>query len=184
MEIVEFFNKEMFKAVGEFTEEVMGLAQQNYVDQGHNLSGRGRDSFSYEVKLVPSGYRSEVYVIDYVLIVNNGIPARRIPFGGRKTGAKTSKMIEGLIGYFKKRGRSATEAKRAAFATANVWKREGMSTRDSRKFSKTGRRQSFLNEAVKQSEGLMEAFFERAGGDAYLLTVTQLFNNIQKEFRA
>ena len=112
-----------------------------FVRQGHHLSGAWEDSIATEIK----GDVAIGTALYYGSIVNAGTPASRIPYGGQSSGATTSKYIQGLYGYFQARGLTDKDALRAAFATAKVQKKEGMSTIVSRSYSETGIRQRFMD---------------------------------------
>lgn len=121
--------------------------------QGHHLTGAWENSVKSSVVVTPDGAMVEGFANTYGSIVNAGTTPARIPFGGTGTGnGGTSKYIQGLINYFKLRGLSDKEAVRAAFATAHVQKREGMSTIGSRQYSGTGERQRYL-EATERAIG-------------------------------
>lgn len=107
--------------------------------QGHSNTGALESSIDSRV----SGTEVNGEMLDYGFIVSDGVKSSRIPFR-RGSGAKTSKYIDGLVAFFKTKGLSDEEAKSAAFATANVQRKEGMSTSASARFSKTGQRQNFI----------------------------------------
>jgi hypothetical protein len=93
----------------------------------------------------------EGLVPDYMAINNQGVPANKIPYYPG-SGRKTSKYIDGLIEYAKKRmGKSDKEAKSVAFAIASKHKREGMPTKASARFSSTGRRTGFIEIALEKN---------------------------------
>ena len=81
---------------------------------------------------------------NYGVFVEFGVKANRIPFSGRSGKGGKSQYIQGLISFFEKRGLSGREAVGAAFATAHVHAREGMPSRASARFSKTGERTGFI----------------------------------------
>lgn len=115
--------------------------------QGHILTGSLENSITGKL----SGNRVIGTMHEYGFIVNDGVKAKKIPYGGGESSGGKSKYIEGLIAFFKLRGLSEDDAKKAAFATAKVQKNEGMSTIASRKYSKTKERQKFLDIALSNS---------------------------------
>ena len=140
-------NKVLKDATDVLNEEI----KVQFVRQGHHLTGAWEDSLKTEI----IDNEAIGTANDYGSIVNAGVPASRIPFGKRKGGAnssagsaETSAYIMGLFNYWKLRkpGISDKEAMGLAFATANVQKREGMSTINSRIFSLTSKRQRFMND--------------------------------------
>ncbi|SIS72212.1 MULTISPECIES: hypothetical protein [Chryseobacterium] len=118
-----------------------------FKSQGHSLTGATEKSIQGKVL----GDRVEGEMADHGFILNAGTKASRIPYK-RGSGGGTSKYIEGLKTFFRLRGLSEQEAERAAFATANVQKKEGMSTGGSKQYSKTGERQKFVEIASGKVE--------------------------------
>jgi hypothetical protein len=112
--------------------------------QGHHLTG------GWEKSLHGSVFSSGTTVVllgtmnSYGGIVEQGVSNNRIPYGGSKASGGTSKYIQGLVSYFKLRGLGEKEAMRAAFATAKTHKKEGMPTKGSYAYSKTGQRTKFI----------------------------------------
>lgn len=120
--------------------------------QGHVNTGKLSNSILFGVSENGNDLNLDVSMLDYHVFVEKGVQAKRIPFGGRSTGRKSSKYIEGLIAFFRAKGRSEKEAKSAAFATAHVHKREGMPSRSSFQYSSNGRRLLFIDESTKASK--------------------------------
>jgi len=120
--------------------------------QGHNLTGRLVASVAYEIKYTQADVSIIFSMEDYGLILNKGVAANRIPYTSN-SGAPRSKYIEGLKRYARLRfGASEKEATRIAFAIANAQKRDGMPTRKSYRFSKTGKRTEFIEEVLQDSQ--------------------------------
>jgi len=130
--------------------------------QGHKLTGRLINSLEAEVKVTENGITGYVMAEDYGLILNTGVPANKIPFNPG-SGAKSSKYIDALVRYFRLRGLSEKRAIRAAFATANKHKREGMPTKASYRFSQNGRRKGWIDYTIRQNEGFIDRQVEQAG---------------------
>lgn len=116
-------------------------------DQGHNNTGSLLNSISYKITQTADSIITDFYMNNYGNIVDLGVRAKRIPYR-RGSGAKKSKYIDGLINYFQSKGLSDAESKRAAFATANVHKQDGMPTKASSRFSKTGERTGFITKVI------------------------------------
>lgn len=118
-------------------------------DQGHSLTGALEASINGDVKET----NVSCTILDYGHIISDGTTAKKIPFSGTKgDGTGTSKYIQGLVSFFKLRGLSDKEALGAAFATAKVQKKEGMSTSASSRFSKNGKRQNFIGYVIDSKE--------------------------------
>ncbi len=120
-------------------------------DQGHINSGKLIKSVKSQV-VTGTDVSLNIDMLDYHVFVEHGVTASRIPFGGKSTGAKRSKYIEGLIRFFKNLGKSNKEAKGAAFATAHKHADKGMPTKASFQHSKNGRRLSFIDESTKANK--------------------------------
>ena len=125
--------------------------------QGHELTGSAVKQMETMVKFEINTLVIEGLVPDYMEINNSGVTAARIPYTPN-SGNKTSKYISGLIDYVKKRmGKSDKEAKGIAFAIASKHKREGMPTKGSVRFSSTGKRTGFIEQALdKNSQKFIE----------------------------
>ena len=116
-------------------------------EQGHNNTGSLLNSISYKITQTADSIITDFYMNNYGNIVDFGVRANRIPYR-RGSGAKKSKYIDGLINYFQSKGLSDAESKRAAFATATIHKRDGMPTKASSRFSKTGERTGFITKVI------------------------------------
>ncbi len=143
------------KKLEQIVVDVMALLQlgirNTADDQGHRLTGKLQKSTVFDVVKTADGYKGSMYMEEYGTYVEFGVKAERIPYGGKRTGAKTSKYIQGLITYWKRRGLSERDSKDAAFATARKHKREGMPTRASSRFSRTGERTGFISKSIKEA---------------------------------
>lgn len=133
---------DILKQAAKYVEENIIIAWQA---QGHHMSGAFEDSLINEMV---NDKEIEGKAKTYGVIVNYGIDAGNIPYGGQTTGAKTSQYIQGLYNFFKAKGKSHKDALSFAFATAKMQKKEGMSTQASRFYSSTGERQNFLQHAM------------------------------------
>jgi hypothetical protein len=130
--------------------ELRDKLRKSQDDQGHTLTGKLRDSIDYTTEHTGTTIVSKMYMEDYGVFVEFGVSADRIPYSGKGGRGGTSKYIQGLISFFELRGLSGREAVGAAFATAAVHKRDGMPTRRSSRFSKTGERTGFVRTVVEK----------------------------------
>jgi hypothetical protein len=128
--------------------------------QGHVLTGGLIESIESQYKTTANGFVLTFLANDYGGILNTGVDASRIPFG-TKTGAKTSKLIQALIGYVEKRmflrGKAAISV---AFAIAKKWKKEGMPTKASYRFSANSRRKFWIDYVAQNSETAIQEYIE------------------------
>jgi hypothetical protein len=134
--------------------------KKEFIQQGHNLTGKAAKSIEYETKDKAEGFEITVSMLYYGNIVDKGIKPERIPFG--KPRAAKSKYIEGLKKYVQKRMKiTGKKALSIAFAIAKVQKKEGMSTRKSRRFSKTKQRQNFVDAAVENVDKKIDSIIRK-----------------------
>lgn len=146
-------------------EQIASLAIQavaiEWKAQGHNLTGKAIQELETRIVEKADSTIIEGYVIDYMATINEGVPASRIPYT-RGSGARSSQYIRGLTDYVKRRmGKSDREAQKIAFAIASRHKREGMPTRASRRFSKTGKRTGFIEQALTDIEPELAQLIEQ-----------------------
>ena len=140
--------------------------RRQYTLQGHRLTGTLNASIESVVKLTVTGANIQILMNDYGIILNNGTPASRIPYNpARRSRAGRSKYIEGLQKFARLRfGLSGKEALSAAFAIAKKQAQQGMPTRGSFRFSKTGRRtgaiEAALSDVDRELTQLTEQFLE------------------------
>lgn len=119
--------------------------------QGHYLTGGFERSLVETEVDAGNEVALEGEAVFYAEYLEDGVPANKIPYGGAKTGAKSSKYIEALIGFFQLRGLSQADATRAAFATAKKQSKEGMPTAASARFSQNGKRIQQVIDAMNDS---------------------------------
>ena len=154
----------LLPVVRDVMNEIRQSLRQSQTDQGHNLTGRLRDSIDYEIESNSDSISAKMYMEDYGVYVEFGVKADNIPFGGKSGKGGTSKYIQGLISFFELRGLSGREAIGAAFATAHKHKREGMPTRNSSRYSKTGERTGFVRTVIERDTKDISAKIEKEFG--------------------
>lgn len=134
--------------------------------QGHRLTGALENSIEERVRQTATGVRIEIEAERYARFVNRGVPANRIPFGGSR--ARRSKYIEGLKRFARLRfGVTDAQALRIAFAIARKHKKEGMPTKNSRRFSRTGKRIEAVDDALGKARPQIDKLTE----DAFAIVV-------------
>jgi hypothetical protein len=130
--------------------------------QGHELSGSAVKQMETVITEEINAIVIEGLVPDYMAINNSGVTAARIPYTPN-SGRPPSKYISGLIDYVKRRmGKSDKEAKGIAFAIASKHKKEGMPTKTSARFSKTGKRTGFIEQALDKNSAKFVELIENA----------------------
>ena len=140
--------------LGEFLTQELAA---ELIAQGHRATGRLASSIEYNVTAFAQGIALEISYLEYGRYVETGVSKERIPFGGGKTGAKTSKYIQALIEWIKvKKIASGLQAVGLAFGIARKHKQEGMPTRGSFKYSKNGGRTGFQSFVIRANEGKID----------------------------
>ena len=123
--------KELQKLADDIAQMAIDAVANEWKAQGHNLTGAAIKNMETVIHTETDKIIIEGFVPDYMAINNQGVPANKIPYYPG-SGRKTSKYIDGLIEYAKKRmGKSDKEAKSVAFAIASKHKKEGMTTKNS-----------------------------------------------------
>ena len=158
----EFFN-EVSDRMEVFLTKVREDIRKELVAQGHVLTGRLRDSIDFEIERKQNFVQGIMYLEDYGQAIDGGIKAANVPYSGNSGRGGTSKYIQGLITFFRLKGLDADEAKNAAFATANVAKREGHPTKGSFVHSSNGRRTGFFTDTLENLNNEIDIFYEEMG---------------------
>lgn len=148
--------------------------------QGHVLTGNLSDSIEYEITIDRNEAVGRMYFAEYGGFVEVGVSAENIPFGGRSGSGGTSRYIQGLISFWEGRGLSGREAIGAAFATAQVHKREGMPSRASYQYSSSGERTGFARTVIEDNtERIGQTISELYGAELNLQFAAE-FSNYEK----
>ena len=148
---------------------ILERIRQEFIDQGHNLTGETVRSLEHKVTQTTEGVVLSFFGIDYAEYTNRATPAGAIPYtiGGPRRGG-TSKYIQGLIRYVERRmGLRGKDGVSVAFAIARKHKREGRPTRASFRYSKNGRRTGWIDQVIENNpessayiESLVQSEFE------------------------
>jgi len=146
--------------------------------QGHELSGSAVKQMETLVRFEINTLIIEGLVPNYMAINNQGVPSNRIPYTPN-SGRPPSKYIRGLIDYVKRRmGKSDKEAKGIAFAIASKHKREGMPTKGSVRFSTTGKRTGFIEQALDKNSPKFIELIENAITFSVEATIESYYKSI------
>lgn len=147
--------------------------------QGHELSGAAVKQMETVIREEIATIVIEGYIPDYMAINNKGVSSDKIPYYPG-SGRKTSKYIDGLIDYVKRRmGKSDKEAKGIAFAIASKHKLEGMPTKNSViKHSSTGKRTGFIETALEKSSPKFIELIENAITFSVETTIESYYKSI------
>lgn len=167
----------VIKKIADLAKEAVILA---WKAQGHDLTGNAVQQMETQIINTSTLTIISGYVVDYMVPTNTGVTAERIPYSPG-SGAKSSKYIDGLINYVKLRmGKSDKEAKGIAFAIASRHKKEGMPTVASAKFSSTGKRTGFIDEALSGKEQQFAEMIELAVAEAFNVTIDNYYQSVLK----
>jgi len=146
--------------------------------QGHELSGSAVKQMETMIRFEINTLVIEGLVPNYMAINNQGVPSNRIPYYPG-SGRKTSKYIDGLIDYVQRRmGKSEKEAKGIAFAIASKHKKEGMPTKGSVRFSTTGKRTGFIEQALDKNSAKFIELIENAITFSVEATIESYYKSI------
>jgi hypothetical protein len=146
--------------------------------QGHELSGSAVKQMETVITEEINAIVIEGLVPDYMAINNSGVTAARIPYTPN-SGRPPSKYISGLIDYVKRRmGKSDKEAKSIAFAIASKHKKEGMPTKGSVRFSTTGKRTGFIEQALDKNSPKFIELIENAITFSVEATIESYYKSI------
>lgn len=120
-------------------------------DQGHYLTGALERSITGAYRVVEKSKETELngYALDYAQDLETGQPS----------GGKLPTVIE-LQKYFILRGLSQKEAYSAAINTARKQAKEGMPTKASSRFSKTGERKNFITRTWRENEQKIDSLMD------------------------
>lgn len=122
--------------------------------QGHKMTGAVYKEIEYKIKQTVDTLTLSGYMPFYGNIIASGTPEHKIPYSGRSGRGGVSKYIEALQRYAQwKMG--ITDPKKSlsvAFAIATVQKRSGMPTPGSYRYSSSGKRKDWVEEAFKNNE--------------------------------
>jgi len=156
----------------------MTVVANEWKAQGHNMTGAAIRNMETVTRVEVNRLIIEGLVPFYMAINNQGVPPEKIPYYPG-SGNKTSKYIDALISYAKVRmNKSDKDAKSVAFAIASVQKKEGMPTKASVKYSKTGRRTGFIETALDANSQKFIELIENAIKFSVEVTIESYYKSI------
>lgn len=154
--------------------------QKQLKGSGHEATGKLSKSIEYEVQEYSKGLELVVSYLRYGIFVNDGVAASRVPFG-KKTGAKFSLYIQGLIEWVKvKRLAQGVQAVGLAFGIARKQSKVGISTPESRRFAPNGVRNGFRDRVLEREALTIFEILQDGLSDAVGFTINRLAQNISK----
>ena len=122
--------------------------------QGHSMGGSIVKNLEYRSKQEANKIILSGFTYPYGNILEAGVKSGKIPYSGRSGRGGTSLYIQALQRYAQERMNISDEKKSLsiAFAIAATQKKEGMPTRASYRFSSTGKRTDWVEDALKKNE--------------------------------
>lgn len=132
------------------------LMAREFEQQGHRATGKLLESLENETTKLLDGIDTAISYLNYGNIVNNGVSANRIPFGGGRGG--TSKFITALMEWVRFKNLTSgldKDIKGMAFAIAKNMKKQGMPTSGSYRFSQNGRRMKWVDYTIERNDVYM-----------------------------
>jgi hypothetical protein len=166
------------KLADEISVLAISVVANEWRAQGHELTGSAVKQMETIVRMEINTLIIEGFVPDYMAINNSGVTANRIPYTPN-SGRPPSKYISGLIDYVQRRmGKSEKEAKSIAFAIASKHKKEGMPTKTSARFSKTGKRTGFIEQALDKNSAKFVELIENAITFSVEATIESYYKSI------
>lgn len=133
--------------------------------QGHHMTGKVVEEIDYVVEQDFAGVSIVGMMYAYGGYMNEGVAASSIPFNPG-SGAGKSKYISALIGYVQKRMavNDLRTAKSVAFAIAHTHKKQGMPSMASSRFSQTGKRTEWVNDALGKNLDVIGGYIRQFYG--------------------
>jgi len=143
----------------DIAQHIIDLISEEWRRQGHDLTGAFTKGLTYKVDENQNEININIYdntERGYGVILNKGVPAANIPYSPG-SGARSSRYIAGLANYAKLRmGADDKTALSIAFAIAAKHKREGMPLPGTVRYSSTGKRTQFVEDATADIRGYVE----------------------------
>jgi len=172
-------NPSLQKLADDISVLAISVVANEWRAQGHELSGSAIKQMETFVRMEINTLIIEGLVPDYMAINNQGVPANRIPYYPG-SGRKESEYIKGLMKYVQQRmGKSEKESKGIAFAIASKHKKEGMPTKNSViKYSKTGKRTGFIEQALDKNSAKFIELIENAVTFSVEATIESYYKSI------
>lgn len=133
---------------------LLQLDKQILTDQGHRASGKLIDTLSYEIVLSGNTLTGTFLAQDYGLDLDRGISASEI--GGLDQYTKDQAFRRWVKTVL---GKSEKEVSSTIYFIWRKWKKEGMPTKNSSAFSKTGERTNWIKKGTEAFEKDEMKFF-------------------------
>ena len=142
-----------------FKENLKKKLLETWTNQGHYMNGAIIETMEFVVEETDKYIDIIGMINKYGGYLESGVNKSKIPFSGTGGRGGKSLYIQALARYAQLRMNvSEKESLGVAFAIAYTQKREGMPTKGSYAFSKTGKRTMWIQETLKQNKDLISSF--------------------------
>ncbi len=154
-----------------------------WVAQGHHMNGRVVKEIEYKTKQEANKIILSGFMYPYGNIQAAGVKSSKIPYSGRTGRGGTSLYIAALQNYVKQRMGIEDEKKSLsiAFAIATEQKKHGMPTPGSYKFTSTGKRTDWVEEALRKNEDKIAEVISEMAYNQLSVSFDALLNQWQRE---
>jgi len=128
------------------------LLTEEFEAQGHTMTNKLVDDIEYKVCFEIESIIIEGMMYPYGSILDRGVKPGKVPFSGTGKRGGVSLYIKALQKYARLRMNIGDDRKAlgVAFAIAHTQRREGMPTYDSYRFSNTGKRMDWIEDALRK----------------------------------
>lgn len=142
-----------------FKEDLKKALLQTWTDQGHYMNGNIISTMEFVVNETDKYIDIIGMMSKYGAYIEAGVNKSKIPFTPPSDRDRKSLYIQALARYAQlKMHVSEKESLGVAFAIAYKQKREGMPTKGSFAFSKTGKRTQWIQDTLKSNTDLISQF--------------------------
>ena len=129
----------MLSKINYIADNLVKELQRQFIEQGHNASGRGVASIRQESELNGRDLNVKIFGLDYLQYVNDGRKAGSMP------------PVDAIREWVEIKGiASGKEADSAAWAIATAIKREGSPTQGAYQYTNNGRRTEFIEHTMNE----------------------------------
>ena len=129
----------MLEKINNIANNLVKALQEEFIEQGHNASGRGVASIRSESEISGKDLNVKIFGLDYLQFVN----------AGRKVGSMPP--VDAIREWVEIKGiASGKEADSAAWAIATAIKREGSPTAGAFNHTNNGRRTQFIEHTMNE----------------------------------
>ena len=167
---IQIVSKELLEKIANLAIQAVAI---EWRAQGHELTGNAVQQL--ETRIIERGNDTiiEGYVVDYMAELNEGVPASKIPRPGT---AAYDKLIVDLARYARQRGLTGRQSyEQIARNIARRYLREGKPTRASARFSKTGKRTGFIEQALNDIEPELAKLIEQRVEESINFVIESFF---------